>query len=138
MRRLASTLTLPILAAACASVPPATSEIERARAAYVAAAANPVVQARAPVELQRAGYDAIEQCAIVRDQKQCAREPFDQVLLEPLDGLGPQAFQAVRGALGFEQRQQAPQQLPAVCVQGERKDIGFVGVGIVHVVGLCS
>jgi outer membrane protein OmpA-like peptidoglycan-associated protein len=54
MRRLASTLALPILAAACASVPPATSEIERARAAYVAAAANPVVQARAPVELQRA------------------------------------------------------------------------------------
>jgi outer membrane protein OmpA-like peptidoglycan-associated protein len=54
MRRLVAALALPALVAACASVPPATNEIERARAAYVAAAANPVVQARAPVELQRA------------------------------------------------------------------------------------
>ena len=54
MRRLVPTLALPILVAGCASVPPATNELERARAAYVAAASNPLVQSRAPVELQHA------------------------------------------------------------------------------------
>ena len=40
------------LAAGCASVPRATNEVESARAAYRAAAANPQVRSRAPVELE--------------------------------------------------------------------------------------
>jgi uncharacterized protein DUF4398 len=40
------------LMAGCTVLPRATNELERARAAYRAAAASPEVQARAPVELQ--------------------------------------------------------------------------------------
>lgn len=40
------------LAAGCSTVPRATNEVERARAAYRAAAADAQVQARAPVELE--------------------------------------------------------------------------------------
>lgn len=40
------------LAAGCTTIPRATNELEAARAAYRAAAANPQVQARAPVELE--------------------------------------------------------------------------------------
>ena len=41
-----------VLVAGCVAVPRATNELESARAAYRAAAASSVVQARAPVELQ--------------------------------------------------------------------------------------
>jgi hypothetical protein len=40
------------LLAGCVGMPQATDELERARAAYRAAAASPDVQARAPVELE--------------------------------------------------------------------------------------
>lgn len=43
---------LVALAAGCTAIPRATNEIESARVAYRAAAASPMVQARAPVELQ--------------------------------------------------------------------------------------
>lgn len=44
----------PLLVAGCTSVPRATNELEAARAVYRTAAANPQVQARAPVELELA------------------------------------------------------------------------------------
>jgi len=44
----------PLLIAGCTSVPRATNELEAARAVYRSAAANPQVQARAPVELELA------------------------------------------------------------------------------------
>jgi len=47
-------LVVALVLGACASVPGPSDEVERARAAYRAAAANPAVQARAPVELQLA------------------------------------------------------------------------------------
>jgi hypothetical protein len=43
-----------LLGAGCTSVPRATNELEAARAVYRSAAANPQVQARAPVELELA------------------------------------------------------------------------------------
>jgi hypothetical protein len=46
-----------VVAAGCTSVPRATNELEAARAVYRSAAANPQVQARAPVELELAGRD---------------------------------------------------------------------------------
>jgi Domain of unknown function (DUF4398) len=45
------------LIAGCVSVPRATNELEAARAAYRAAAADPQVQARASAELELAGRD---------------------------------------------------------------------------------
>ena len=51
MRRLAAVWAC-LLVTACVSVPRATNELDSARAAYRAAAANPQVQVRAPVELQ--------------------------------------------------------------------------------------
>ena len=53
MRHLAIVLS-SLLVGACVSVPRATNEMESARAAYRAAASNPQVQSRAPVELQLA------------------------------------------------------------------------------------
>ena len=47
----------PLLVAGCTSVPRATNELEAARAVYRTAAANPQVQARAPVELELAQRD---------------------------------------------------------------------------------
>jgi len=46
-----------LLGAGCTSVPRATNELEAARAVYRSAAANPQVQARAPVELELAGRE---------------------------------------------------------------------------------
>ena len=46
-----------VVAAGCTSVPRATNELEAARAVYRSAAANPQVQARAPVELELAERD---------------------------------------------------------------------------------
>ena len=46
-----------VIAAGCTSVPRATNELEAARAVYRSAAANPQVQARAPVELELAERD---------------------------------------------------------------------------------
>ena len=46
-----------LLGAGCTSVPRATNELEAARAVYRTAAANPQVQARAPVELELAQRD---------------------------------------------------------------------------------
>lgn len=46
-----------LLGAGCTSVPRATNELEAARAVYRSAAADPQVQARAPVELELAGRD---------------------------------------------------------------------------------
>ena len=46
-----------LLGAGCTSVPRATNELEAARAVYRSAAANPQVQARAPVELELAERD---------------------------------------------------------------------------------
>jgi predicted component of type VI protein secretion system len=43
-----------VLVVGCTSVPRATNELEAARAVYRTAAANPQVQARAPVELELA------------------------------------------------------------------------------------
>jgi hypothetical protein len=45
-------VVVALVLGACAAVPLPSDELERARAAYRAAAANPAVQARAPVELQ--------------------------------------------------------------------------------------
>jgi Domain of unknown function (DUF4398) len=47
----------PFLIAGCVAVPRATNELEAARAAYRAAAADAQVQARAPAELELAGRD---------------------------------------------------------------------------------
>ena len=47
----------PLLIAGCTSVPRATNELEAARAVYRTAAANPQVQARAPVELELAARE---------------------------------------------------------------------------------
>jgi hypothetical protein len=46
-----------LAAAGCTSVPRATNELEAARDVYRSAAANPQVQARAPVELELAARD---------------------------------------------------------------------------------
>jgi hypothetical protein len=46
-----------VLVVGCTSVPRATNELEAARAVYRTAAANPQVQARAPVELELAQRD---------------------------------------------------------------------------------
>jgi Domain of unknown function (DUF4398) len=48
---------LMLALAGCTSVPRATNELEAARAAYRAAAADPQVQARAPAELELAARD---------------------------------------------------------------------------------
>ncbi|HJY75411.1 MAG TPA: DUF4398 domain-containing protein [Burkholderiales bacterium] len=55
----ASTLIAAVVAstAGCTSVPRATNELEAARDVYRSAAANPQVQARAPVELELAERD---------------------------------------------------------------------------------
>ena len=45
-------IALSVLAAGCVALPRATNEVERAEATYRLAAANPEVQARAPVEPQ--------------------------------------------------------------------------------------
>jgi uncharacterized protein DUF4398 len=49
--------TFVAVAAGCTSVPRATNELEAARDVYRSAAANPQVQARAPVELELAERD---------------------------------------------------------------------------------
>lgn len=51
---LGAACAFPLLIAGCTSVPRATNELEAARAVYRTAAANPQVQARAPVELELA------------------------------------------------------------------------------------
>lgn len=52
MTRATALMVSLALAAGCTTIPRATNELEAARAAYRAAAANPQVQARAPVELE--------------------------------------------------------------------------------------
>ena len=47
-------IVLGVMVAGCVALPRATHEVERAEATYRLAAANPEVQARAPVELQMA------------------------------------------------------------------------------------
>jgi hypothetical protein len=54
---LAAACVCTLLASGCTSVPRATNELEAARAVYRSAAANPQVQARAPVELELAERD---------------------------------------------------------------------------------
>jgi hypothetical protein len=54
---LSAACVCPFLIAACTSVPRATHELEAARDVYRSAAANPQVQARAPVELELAQRD---------------------------------------------------------------------------------
>lgn len=54
---LAAACVCSLLIAGCMSVPRATNELEAARAVYLSAAANPQVQARAPVELELAGRE---------------------------------------------------------------------------------
>jgi outer membrane protein OmpA-like peptidoglycan-associated protein len=52
MKTRLAALCVVVLVAGCVAIPRATNELESARAAYRAAAANAAVQARAPVELQ--------------------------------------------------------------------------------------
>ena len=54
---LAAVCACTLAAAGCTSVPRATNELEAARAVYRSAAANPQVQARAPVDLELAERD---------------------------------------------------------------------------------
>ena len=54
---LAAVCACALIGAGCTSVPRATNELEAAREVYRSAAANPQVQARAPVELELAERD---------------------------------------------------------------------------------
>jgi len=54
---LAAVCACTLVAGGCTSVPRATNELEAARDVYRSAAANPQVQARAPVELELAERD---------------------------------------------------------------------------------